>query len=146
MAFLGVAAFLVADDHHALAVETGQTADDGRIIRIVAVAVQFFEIGEQVLDVVQRIGALRVARNLRNLPRRELGVDILGQRLAFLLQPADLVGDIERGIVLHIAQLLDLVLQLGDRLLEIQKGNFHLHNIRVVRGRMIQEAAPRIKP
>ncbi len=146
LAFLGVAAFLVADDHHALAVETGQTTNDGRIIRIIAVAMQLFEIGKQMLDVIQRIGALRVARNLRNLPGRELGVDILGQRLAFLLQPANLVGNIEGRIILHITQLLDLVLQFGDRLLEIQKGNFHLHNIRVVWGRMIQEAPPCIKP
>ena len=134
LAFLGVAAFLVADDHHALAVEPGQTADDGGIVRIITVAMQLFEIGKQVLDIIQRIGTLRVARNLRNLPRRELGVNILGQRLALLLQSADLIRDIKCGIILHIAQLLDLALQLGDRLLEIQKGNFHLHNIRVVLG------------
>ena len=49
----------------------------------------------------------------------------LRERLALLLQPRDLLGDVERGIVLHEAQLFDLRLQLGDGLLEIEKSGFH---------------------
>ena len=52
--FFGVAAFLVADDDDALAVKPRQAADDGVIVGIVAVAVQFLEIGTERGDVVQR--------------------------------------------------------------------------------------------
>ncbi len=72
-----------------------------------AVAVQFLEIGEQRADVIQRVGPLRVTRHLRDLPGGELGVDLLGQRLAFLLQALDFLGNVDRRIVLHEAQFLD---------------------------------------
>jgi hypothetical protein len=112
----------VADDHHALAVETCQTADDGRIVRINAVAVQLFEIGEQVFDVIEGIGPLRVAETC------EICQGVTWQIWSVFrsfLQPRDLVGDIQRGIVLNKTQLLDLVLQFGNRLLKIQEGDFH---------------------
>ena len=81
--------------------------------------------GEEGVEVVERVGPLRVTRHLRDLPRVQLAVDFLRQRLALLLQARDLLGDVERGIVLHEAQLLDLGLELGDRLLEIEKCRFH---------------------
>ena len=43
----------------------------------------------------------------------------------FFVQPRDLVGDVDRGVLVHVAQLVDLLLQLGDRLLEIEKGLLH---------------------
>ena len=65
-----------------------------------------------------------MARDLRHLPGRELGVDLLGQRLALLLQARDLLGDVDRRIVLHEAQLFDARFELRDRLLEIEEGGF----------------------
>jgi hypothetical protein len=49
-----------------------------------AVAVQLLEVGEDLGDVVQRVGPLRVARDLRHLPGRQAGVDVLGELLALL--------------------------------------------------------------
>jgi hypothetical protein len=66
--FLGVAPLLVANDHHRLAVEARQPADDGMVVGKGAIAVQFLEIGEDVLDVVERVGPLRMARHLGDLP------------------------------------------------------------------------------
>ena len=43
----------------------------------------------------------------------------------FLVSRADLVGDVDGGILVHVAQLVDLRLQLGDRLLEVEKGLLH---------------------
>src|SRR5690606_14132638 len=43
-------AFLVTDDHHRLVVQTGNAAHDGRVVGKVTVAVQFVELGEDVLD------------------------------------------------------------------------------------------------
>jgi hypothetical protein len=45
---------------------------------------QFVEVGEDLAHVVHGVGTLRVTRDLRDLPRRQLGVDVLGQLLAFL--------------------------------------------------------------
>ncbi|ODV09808.1 MAG: hypothetical protein ABT20_09930 [Rubrivivax sp. SCN 70-15] len=90
-----------------------------------AITVQFFEIGEQVLHVIERVGTLRVARQLGNLPRRELGVDFLGQLRALLLQPLDLFRDIDGGIVLDEAQLFDLGFEVGNGLLEVEESCFH---------------------
>jgi hypothetical protein len=72
-ALLGVAALLVAQHHAGLAVEARQPAHDGQVVGKVAVAVQFLEVGEDLVDVVQRVGPLRVARDLRHLPGRQAG-------------------------------------------------------------------------
>jgi len=117
--FLGVAALLVADHHARLAVKARQTTDDGVVVGKGAIAVQLFEVAEDVLDVVEGIWALRVTCHQCDLPRRQLGVDILGQRQALGLEPADLLGNIDSGVVLNEAELLYFFLELGDRLLEV---------------------------
>ena len=80
----------------------------------------FLELGEDLVHVVQRVRALRMARDLRHLPRAEVGVDVLGQLLALAGQTLDLVGDVDRRFVLHVAQFIDLRFQFGDRLLELE--------------------------
>jgi len=45
-ALFRVATLLMTDHHAGLAVETREAADDRQVVRIVAVAVQFVEIGE----------------------------------------------------------------------------------------------------
>jgi hypothetical protein len=87
--------------------------------------VQFGKIGEQPLHVIERIRPLRMARHLRHLPGVELGVDVLGQRLAFFLQATDFLRNIQGGIVLHKAQFFDLGFELGNRLLKVEEGGFH---------------------
>ena len=114
-------------DHHArLAVEARESADDRLIVRVLAVAVQFAEIGEHAADVVERVRPLRMARDLRDLPRRELAVDFLGELLAFFLQPRDLVGNVHRRVLVHVTQFLDLLLQFGDRLFEFEERLLHV--------------------
>ena len=81
---------------------------------------------EERLHVVERVGTLRMARDLRDLPRRELAVDVLGERLAALGEALDLVGDVDRRVVLHEAQLLDAGLELRDGLLELEEGGLHV--------------------
>jgi len=115
----------MADDHHRPAVEAGEATDDGGVVGIGAVAVQFLEVGADALHIVQRVGPLRMARELGDLPGAELGEDRLGQRAALLLQPADLLADVDLGVVAEVAQLLDLGLELGDGLFEIQEIKIH---------------------
>ena len=74
-------------------------------------------------DIVEAMRPLRMARDLRLLPRRQLGVEV-AQRLRRLgLEPVDLVGDVG-GVAarLHGAQFLDLLFEFGDRLFEIEIG------------------------
>jgi hypothetical protein len=83
------------------------------------------EIGADEADVVERVRSLRVPRDLRDLPRGELPVDLLGELAALLRQAFDLLRDVHRGVVLHETQLLDLLLELRDGLLEFQEARLH---------------------
>jgi hypothetical protein len=58
-----------------MAAEAGETADDRNVVRECAVAVQFVEIGEQFGNVVERVRTLRMSRDLRDLPRRQVRVE-----------------------------------------------------------------------
>ncbi len=105
----------MADHHDALAIKTRKAADDRLIIGKAPVAVQLLEIGKQVFDIIERIGSLRMTRYLRDLPGRELGIHIFGQRLAFLRQLLNFIRDIECDrIVMYAAQLLDFIFQIRD--------------------------------
>ena len=90
-----------------------------------AITMQFFEISEDVLNVIEGVGALRMAGHLRDLPRRQLGVDVLGQLAALLFKTLDLFRDIDGGIVLHEAQFFDLGFKVGNGLLEVEETCFH---------------------
>src|SRR4029079_2401165 len=86
---LGVAPLLLADHHARLAVEAGETADDRRIVGVCAIAVQLAELGEHAVDVIARVRTLRMPRDLRDLPRTELAVDVLRELLTLLREPRD---------------------------------------------------------
>ena len=95
------------------------------IVGVGPIAVQLLELGEQQRQVVERIGPLRMPCNLRDLPGRELGIQILGQCLTLLLQTLDFLGNVDGRVVLDVTKLFDLGLQLRNRLFEIQEGHFH---------------------
>ncbi|MNX28623.1 hypothetical protein D3C86_587360 [compost metagenome] len=109
----------MTDDHHRLVFQTGDTANDGRVVREVTVTVQFVELGEDMLDVVEGVRAFRVTRQACDLPAGQLAEDVFGQRFALVLQAGDLIADIQRIVITDQAQLFDLGLQVGDRLFEI---------------------------
>src|SRR5579859_3615121 len=86
---------------------------------------QLFPMGKQCLDVIEGVGTLRMAGDLRHLPRRELAVDVFGERLAALREPLDLFRDVDGRIVLHVAQFLDAGFELRDGLLELEECRLH---------------------
>jgi hypothetical protein len=96
------------------------------VVGIHAIAVQFLEIGENAADVIQRVGALRMARQLRDLPGRQVGEDRSGERAALGAQLGDLLLDVDLGVRGHMAKLFDLGLKFGDWLLKIEEADGHL--------------------
>src|SRR6185437_17028333 len=58
--FLGIASLLVADNHDRLTHKSCQAANDGMIIGKIPVAMKLFEVGEEMLDIIERVGALRM--------------------------------------------------------------------------------------
>ena len=85
---------------------------------------QFAEIGEALADVVQRVGAVGVAREFGDLPRGELGVDVARELLALALEQGDFLADVHGVFVLQLAQFGDAGFQLADGLLEVKVGAF----------------------
>ena len=64
---------------------------------------------------------LRMARHLRLLPGRQVGIEFLERERGLDLEPVDLVVDGDRAAGLaHGAQFFDLGLQFGHRLFEIE--------------------------
>ena len=61
----------------ALAAEAAEAADDGFVFAEFAVTGERDEFGDQAGDDVETMRALRVARHLRLLPGRELGIELL---------------------------------------------------------------------
>ena len=116
-------------------VETRGPADDGEVVAIHAIAVQLVEVVEDEPGVVERVGPLRMPRELRDLPGREIREDALRELLALGLQPRDLFLDVDRGARRNVFQFFDLGFKFGDRLLEIEE--IHCH-----RGARIQGSAP----
>jgi hypothetical protein len=60
--------------------------------------VQLVKLGGDGVDVVERIGTMRVARELRDLPGREIGEDADRELAALGLQAADLIVDVDLGV------------------------------------------------
>ena len=88
---------------------------------------QLIELGEDVIDVVQRVGTTRVTGQTGNLPAGQLAENIFSQRFAFVLQTRDFIADIQRIVITNQAQLFDFGLQVSNRLFEIKKIRVHKH-------------------
>src|SRR5690606_19834924 len=121
----GVAALLVADDHHRAAVDAAQPADDRRVVGVGAVAGQLLELVAHHPDIVPGVRAHRMARQLRDLPGAEVAADVRGALAQLVLQRADLGVDVHRRAVAGLAQLVDLGLKVRDGLLEVEVVRVH---------------------
>ena len=121
----GVAALLVADDHQRAAVDPGQSTDDGLVVAEGAVAGQFVELVAELAHVVQGVGPGRVPGQLGDLPGAEVAEDLGGALAQLVLQRAHFGVHVDRRAGAGAAQFLDLGLQVGDGLLEIEVVRVH---------------------
>ena len=118
---LGVAALLLADEHDAAPADRGKAAGHRVVIADVAVAVQFQELVEAELRVVEHVGPLGVAGDLDALPGGEQGVDFLLQPLEFLFQLRDLDREFfGRLDVVLAAQLVEFLARFHERFFKFQ--------------------------
>ena len=122
---LGVAALLLADDHHAALVDRRQPADDRMVVGKAAVAVQFDEIGRDALQVIEHVGPFRMPGELDALPRGEVGEDLFLGRLEFFLNGVNLRREIDLLFGGLFLQGFERLLEFGDGFLEFQRVDFH---------------------
>ena len=118
-AALGGGALFLADHADALAAEAAEAAHQRFVLAELAVARHRREFGDQRVDEIGEMRALRMARHQRLLPRRQIGVEV-GQRLRRLVLDArDLIADVAAG-GRQRAQLVDLGLEFGDGFFEVE--------------------------
>ncbi len=122
---LRVAALLVTDHHHRAPVDACRAADDRGVVGERAIAGKFVEFLADRLQVVERVRPCRMARKLRDLPWRQVLEDVRRLALELVLELADFVVDIECLAMTGGAQLLDLRVQFGDGLFEVEEIRIH---------------------
>ncbi len=141
----GIALFLA---HHAdgLTAEAAEAGNQRLVLAELAVAGERGEFGDQALDEVVEMRPLRMPRDQRLLPRRQVQIEV-GQRLRRLvLDLPDLLGDIgARGR--KRPQLVDLGVELGDRLFEVEiAAHVIWHQLNIARtGRGVEAGLDRRK-
>ena len=118
----GVVALLMADQHDLAAVDRRKPAEDRGVVGEGAVAGQRKEILGKAGDIILEVRPLRMAGDLRLLPRRQLRIGVAQQLGGLGLEPADLGVEVELAGVGRFAQLGDARFKLGDRLFEIEVG------------------------
>src|SRR5258706_4049268 len=116
----GVAAWLVSDPHQGVIVERRPPADDRRVVAVGPISVELDEIRECELDVVGGEWPPWIARDLNALKRSEVLVDFLAQIFELPLEGLDRFRDAELAVARRLLDFVDLPLQLGDRLLELE--------------------------
>jgi hypothetical protein len=112
----------MADDHHAATAKARQPAQNRLIVAEIAVAGERHPVVEHLGDIMFEMRSVWVTRNLRLLPGRQLRIDIAQQFRGLVLQPCDIIIDVERGVVPHFAQFGNLPIERGDLFFEVQKG------------------------
>jgi hypothetical protein len=118
---LRIAALLMADDDDRSPTETRKAAKDGIVIHELAIARELDEFVEQPRDIIEKVRPVGMTRDLRLLPRIEMGIDVLKLLVRLLAQLADFLADscAARGF-----ELGDLLLEIGDRFFEFKIGRY----------------------
>ena len=83
----GIASLLVPNYGNIVAVKARHAANNRGIIAVRAVSVDFAPIGEDALQIIQSVGALRMARQLSLLPCSLVRLNLFTQRFDLIMQP-----------------------------------------------------------
>src|SRR6185437_6791352 len=93
--FLGVAPFLLTDEHDFMTPEASEAAADGAVVAVVTIAVQFTEVQAHQVDIVAKLRSLRVASDLHGLPGAELVIGLAQGRGVGVAKLAKLPGVVD---------------------------------------------------
>ena len=118
--FLGVPALVMPDQHHLVVGRAGQAAHDGRVVAVAAVAVELAELAADGIDVVLEQRPLGMPRHLHRFPGREVVVGLAEQRGVIGAKLAKLFGIVSLLGRLHRLDFVNLLLELGQGLFEIE--------------------------
>ena len=88
------------------------------------VAVHLHKVCEDFVDVIQRVRALWVARDLGDLPRSQITVNVFGKLLAFFGELINFLRNVNSRFDLYITQFFNFGFKLCNRLFEIQESSF----------------------
>src|SRR5690606_3420445 len=122
---LHVAPLLVPDHHDRPSIQARPAAHDRRGVAERAVAVQLDEIREDPGNVIERVRAAGVPRELGPLDRGQVPIRLGLELLEFPFQDRDLVGHVQSTLPRELLQASDLLFELPDPLLEIQLWGGH---------------------
>ena len=118
----GVAAFLMADQHHGSIAHPADTADQGLIVVTATIAVQFNPVVAEHLDEIQRARTLRMTGDLNFLSGSQPLKDLLTPTGREAFQLLKLLRDVDFRISGQLTDLLNLLLQLDERFFELKQG------------------------
>ena len=113
------------NQHHRAPIQARRSADYGEIVAAHPIPVQLLEVGEHLTDVVQCVWALGMASDLRDLPGVRFAKMLVVSARLFALRRA-----ISSPMLISVSgtqefELVDLRLELGDRLFEVEKVQVH---------------------
>ena len=124
---LEVAALLLANHDHRIAVQARQAPDDRFVVRGKAVAAHLQKIVEDKPDIVERVGAVAMTRHKCLFPRGEVPVYLHLQLQKLFLKDGKLGGEFN-PLSLRFRDLFGRF-QLADELFELGDGLFEIEDV-----------------
>src|SRR5690606_17139384 len=130
-----VATLLLRNHHHRAIVKPRYSTNQRLVIAKGPVSMQLLEVRKETIDVIERIRARRMPRQLNALPRGKPSVYLTLQFLHSLLNGSYFAGDVEVILLRGFFERVELLLETAQRLLKVQ-GEYWL--FRFLHGRVRQ--------
>jgi len=130
-----VARFLVTHHDDFLAVKASHPANNRRIVTEAAIPVNLAPVGKNALDIIQRVGTLRMTRQFRSLPCVQVRRNFAAKVVHSFVQLLDLAKSF-RALPLQSLQSRNLLLDLFQFLLRLQS-RIHLDDVPILSGMML---------
>jgi hypothetical protein len=115
----------LGNDHAVPLSDFGQTAGHRAVVTEDAIAMQLNPFGEAAPDVIEREGALRMARDLHALPGGQVVVNFAAGFANLVLHRVDFGLEVDLMFIGMIFQILQAALQFQDRFFELKRLNVH---------------------
>ena len=116
--FVG-AALLVSHDQDLIAIESREPGTNGAVVAVTPVAVQFDELLECEGQIIRRVRAVLVPRDLHGLPGRQIGINVPRPLRPLAAKLPQLLLLLQRAVG-RLLQRAAKRLKLQQRLLEIE--------------------------